>query len=259
MGLSKYFSTSVYALIIVLALSGARFVSINHEKPPLFISKQQSSVNFQNNFWEYFSLGQKRLASSIMWISTILESDIDHYKKRDLNSWMFLRFNTISFLEPKFYENYAFGGVYLSIIKDDLPGASIIYDKGLSYYPEIQNMEKAFPIYKKLVTFKNISPIVISTFARLEKNNGSAEDAYKILTERYNMINDKQSIVARKTYEQIYSIKAEIDLDCLNSEKIKNKPCSTADQGGVAYILKNKTYYAAKSWKPFQVKKKGLK
>lgn len=274
MGLSKYFSTTVYIVIAGLALSGARLVSKNQEKPALFVTKQQSTLNLQNNFWQYFHLGQKRLASSLIWISTILESDVDHYKNKDLNSWMFLRFNTISFLEPKFYENYAFGGVYLSIVKDDLPGASVIYDKGLSIYPndysllkdagfhyyfEVGDYKKALPIYKKLVQINLPSPQIVSTLARLESNIGKKEDALNLLRDRYQQLNDKNSIIALKTYSSMYSLKAELDLECLNSTDSISKTCSLVDLDGERYILAQGKYKAVKDWIPFRIKTKKKK
>lgn len=274
MRFSKYFNNSIHILIILLALSGTFFISANNEKPALFISKQQSSLNIQNSFWQYFSLGQKRLASSLIWIATILESDHDHYKNRDLNSWMFLRFNTISFLEPKFYENYAFGGVYLSIVKDDLPGASIIYDKGLRYYPndfsllrdagfhyyfEVGNFEKSFPIYKKLTQFKKASAGIISTLARLEANIGQKDDAFNLLKDRYEQIEDKESAIAQKIYSNMYSLKAEMDLDCLNANLSGGRNCLRTDLDGISYVFKSGKYVAVKEWIPLRIKTRNKK
>jgi tetratricopeptide (TPR) repeat protein len=250
-------------------LSGARYFSKLQEKPMIFISKQQNSLNFQNKFWDFFNLGQKRFASSLVWIATILESDHDHYKGHDLNSWMFLRFNTISYLDPNFYENYSFGGVYLSIIKDDLSGASIIYDKGLIRYPhdfqllndagfhyyfELGDFSKAYPIYKKLAKFEKSSPIIISSLARLEANDGNLSDALTILEMRYEKLKDKNSVVGNKIWENMYAIRAEIDLTCLNSKNVMKNNCLTKDLSGNKYILKENIFQSSKAWVPFRVK-----
>ena len=136
MKISKHFKDTTLLLIVMLGLSLSYVISKKSSKPIYFINKQKSSLNIHQVFWEYFHLGNKRFLSSIYWIATILESDQEHYKQRDLNSWMFLRFKTISFLEPLFYLNYTFGGQYLSIIKDDLEGASQLYDLGLKYFPD---------------------------------------------------------------------------------------------------------------------------
>jgi len=77
-------------------LAGAYAVNVHNEKPMMYISKQDQTINFDSTLYRYFNLGLKRLLSSTLWVSTIIESDIEHYKQKDLNSWMYLRFNIIS-------------------------------------------------------------------------------------------------------------------------------------------------------------------
>lgn len=262
--------TLVSIFFIIAFLSGSIYFKSLADKPLLVVSKQDSTLNLDYKIWEFFNIGQKRLISSLMWISTILESDVDHYKKRDLNSWMFIRFQTISMLEPMFYENYAFGGPYLSIVKDDLPGASIIYDKGLSLYPndfsllrdagfhyyfELGDYDKSYPIYRKLRSFKNVSPSMIATMARLESHEGRLKDAFEILLTRYNTIEDKNSAIAKKIFYYLYSIKSEMDLECLNTKDSKEK-CEQIDLEGNPYIFENNIYRASKPWTPFRTKRK---
>lgn len=265
MKLSKSLSSYFYALVIILSLSGAFFISKNNEKPPVFVTAQQSAININENFWLYFNLGQKRLISSIYWIATILDGDVDHYKAHDLNSWMFIRFDTISLLEPNFYENYNFGGPYLSIIKDDLAGADIIYDKGLKKYPddyslllnsgfhyyfERKNLSKAYPILNKLRSHRKTPPYVISALARIESQRGNFEDSFTILTD-YQTHFERDSMIWEKINEQRYSVKAERDLKCLNSSL---KGCSKTDLDGIPYLIKNGKYEASKVWTPYRPK-----
>lgn len=262
---SKYFSNAPLYLIAVASLISSYFISQKFEKPTLFITKQQSSFNLDNKFWSAFHLGQKRLISSLYWVATILESDHDHYKGKDLNSWMFLRFNTISILEPKFYETYAFGGPYLSIVKDDLSGASIIYDKGLEQYPddykllrdagfhyyfETEDLKKARIIYNKLSLHPKTNPLIISSLARLETESGNKEFAYKILSSKYEEIKHKPNFLTAALEKNLYALKAEIDLECLNA---KSSGCSMVDFEGRAYLSRNGHYQAQKEWKPFRV------
>lgn len=259
MKLSKSLSSFFYVLIVVLILSSAYSVSRKNEKPAIFVSNQQSIININENFWLYLNLGQKRLISSLYWIATILDSDVDHYKNRDLNSWMFIRFNTISLIDPKFYENYSFGGPYLSIIKDDLNGADIIYSKGLINYPddysillnsgfhyyfEQRNPAKAYPIWTKLKNLKKTPQYVISAIARIESERGNLNDSFLILKE-YQSRFPKNSLIWNKVNEQLYSVKAEIDLECLN-KKLEN--CSTTDWDGTPYVLLNGVFKASKKW-----------
>ena len=266
MKLSKYLNHTIALTFILLGLSGAYWVSLQSEKPTLFITKQQSSINIDNKLFSFFDLGQKRLYSSLLWIATILESDHDHYKGRDLNSWMYLRFLSISNLEPNFLKTYTFGGPYLSIIKDDLEGASIIYDKGLSIYPdefellnnaafhyqfEKKDHTKSYEIYKKLNTFPNIGMTIVSQYARLESESGNLSAAFKLLTNIYEKQEDKKSFLAEKIRTFLYAIKAEEDLKCLNS---KQKNCLIVDLNQEPYVKKNGVYYALTSWVPYKVK-----
>jgi hypothetical protein len=275
MSISKYLKPYIELFLAAIFLISSFLVGSRFEKPSIFINKQSSSLNIDNKFLANFNLGLKRLISSTLWVSTILESDHDHYKNRDLNSWMFLRFNTMSNLDPHFYEVYAFGGPYLSIIKDDLAGASIIYDKGLQQYPddfsllrdagfhyyfEVADDEKAFPIYNKLKLQPKASIHMVSTLARLNTGKGRLEDAYALLAEQYIKIENKDSAIAKKIKSYLYSIKAEIDTECLNkSTEQERSKCSDKDVEGNSYVFDGFKYKSIKEWTPFRVKRNKVK
>lgn len=258
-----------YSAVVVasglLLISSVVITTIS--KPPIVISKQEATWNLNNQMLRRFNLGYKRLASSFLWISTILESDIDHYKKRDLNSWMFLRFNSISELEPRFYENYAFGGPYLSIVKDDLSGAGIIYDKGLKEFPEdyyllkdagfhyhfeVGDYAKSYKIFSKLKQNPRTNPMIVSSLARLETERGNLQVAFELLSAQLQALGDQNSFLANKIKMDLYAIKAEIDLNCLN-QGLNN--CSKEDFYQKAYLNSKGKYFAAISWTPFRIKK----
>lgn len=259
--LRKYYIIAFALVLFFLAF----IINQNLYRPNVVLSKQDETWNLNNEMILKFNLGFKRLVSSFLWISTVLESDIDHYKNKDLNSWMFLRFNTISVLEPKFYENYALGGPYLSIVKDDLTGASIIYDKGLKLFPddfyllrdagfhyhfEMGDYSKSFEIYSKLRHHKQANPVIISNLARLETERGNLAVAFDLLLDQLNSIQDKESFLAKKVRSHLYSVKAEIDLNCLN-KKLKN--CSEKDFYGNNYLIKNTIYFAAHEWQLYRI------
>ena len=264
----KKYSLLVSAIfLLVVAFS----INQNLNKPLLVLSKQNETWNLNDEIILKFNLGFKRLTSSLMWVSTILESDIEHYNKKDLNSWMFLRFNTISKLEPRFYENYAFGGLYLSIIKDDISGASIIYNKGLGIFPndyallrdaafhfhfEANDYERSYQIYSKLITHPSAPTIVLSSLARLEKDRGNPDAAFNILFSKLGQIKDQNSFLALKIKDYLYAITAEKDLNCLNNKTLPTSTCSYRDFENALYLKKGDTYYASKNWIPFVVKKK---
>ncbi len=266
----KFFPKVLPYFLSASLLGAAYLVNAKYEKPLMFISKQDQSLNFNSSFFTYFNLGLKRLISSTLWVSTILESDIEHYKKADLNSWMFLRFNTISILEPNFYEDYSFGGVYLSIIKDDIPGATVIYNKGLQIYPddysllkdaafhfhfEARDYERSYQIHSKLIKHPKVTAVVLSNLARMENERGNPEIAFQLLSTKLSQLKDQKSFFATKIKEQLYSLKAEIDLECLNRNKGN---CAYYDYNNRPYLKKNDTYYAEKPWTPLKIKRKPL-
>lgn len=258
---------NIYTFCIALIFLGvASSVSQHIHKPSITISKQEDSWHLNTEMIQKFHLGFKRLQSSVIWISTIIESDVEHYKKRDLNSWMFLRFSTISVLEPRFYENYSFGGIYLSVVKDDLEGASVIYQKGLAQYPndfkllrdssyhffyEAKNFDKAYEISQKIKHLYPEKKYLLGMITKLEAENGRLEDALKGL-DHYQLDYPVGNIIGDKIFKSRYALKAEIDLNCLNV--LKGNNCSRVDLNNDFYIKTSSGYFAQQKWEPYRRK-----
>ncbi len=236
--------------------------------PVIQISKEEFNANFDQDLINIFSIGQKRLLSNTLWIHTMLEGDIE--KVQDGNSWMYHRFKLISTLEPLFYENYVYGGVYLSIIKDDVEGAADIYELGLKSYKndfwlnynsafndyfELQKKESALIKYKVALQSplaKVYAKHLPSLVSRIQAETGGLEEAYMLLLSHYN--NTPEGNLKSKLRENLYGLKAEIDLDCLNN---KEGHCSTVDLNGNPYLLINEKYEAQKKWTKFRTRKRG--
>jgi len=183
---------------------------------------------------------------------------------------MFLRFKTISILDPQFYENYLYGGRYLSIIKDDPIGAKEIYEKGLSlfpnqfwlnfnaafnYYFELNDILNALKLYQRIQhseIAKRRAPYLPSLVAKLMmENKRDLHTALKVMTTAYNDA-PEGSPTKERFKNSLYSIHAEIDLHCLNQ---KNTSCKKIDFFGNPYILLNGLYKAQYQWKKFGIKK----
>lgn len=238
------------------------------QKPILNVSKQESALNLATEIYQYFTFGQRRISADILWIQTLLESDLEHYKQKDLNSWMFHRFHNISILDPKFIHNYWFGGQYLSVIKDDDLGAEKIYTKGLSLYPddvhlnfylgahyinELDEPAKAIPLYEKVIASGRAPFYLPSLVARLKAGEGGLQESFQIIKDLYES-SPKDSPLRERYYNQLYAIKAEIDLNCLNKDKSN---CNIKDLNGNNYYKEENIYKASIEWKPFRVKKQG--
>lgn len=240
--------------------------------PLIQVSEQERQLNFDKDILNALSLGQQRLLSSVLWVQTLMDGDLEHYKGKDLNSWMYLRFDTITELDPKFYEAYAWGGIYLSIIKDDILGAAKLYEKGLQFYPddvslnfnsgfnyffEMGEVTKAISHFEKVLSNeegRKSYPRLLGLVERMKQETGTPY--YEILSNLDNRL--KQTTDKRiRTYltNTMYAVKATADLECLNSER--EKQCSKVDLYGKEYLKnQNGNYQAQKEFKPFKIFRK---
>lgn len=233
-------------------------------RPEIVVSKQESAVNIDTLFLKLFSSGNKRLIADLLWIQTLIESDLENYRGNPLNNWMYLRFKNISELDPLFYENYLYGGQYLSIIKDDPEAAVLIMEKGLSYYPDdyALNFNQGFNYYfelgdneKGLRHFEKIkdhpyAPFFLTSLVIKLKHEVEQDPVLtlRLLSETYNNTNDR--VLRKKLASDIYAIKATIDLACLNGNKTG---CDRVDAEGRPYVFSNGTYRASKDYIPYKI------
>lgn len=263
----KYLFSSSNLLLIfgILLLGLGGWINLKNEKPVLELSKQETALNINNDILVFMSAGNKRLLTDLLWVQTLLESDTDHYKKKDLNNWLFLRFNSIATLDPNFYENYLFGGRYLAIIKDDLEGAEIIYEKGLKHYPddfslnygagflnyfEIGNFEKGLEYLTKVENHPRSPVFIKSIINKLKLETGvPLEEIFQLVKFDYETTTDET--LKNKLRNDLYRIKAEIDLECLNG---RGTNCNTIDIFGNPYILKNNRYESKIEFKSYRIR-----
>ena len=241
------------------------------QKPILALTKQQSATNFQSSFLKIFNFGQKRLISSFIWVNTLIESDLEHYNNKDLNSWMFHRFKSIIEIDPEFYKAYLYGGQYLSVIKDDAVGAEYLYKKGIEKFPEdfwlrfyagfhylneIGDLDAAYEQYYKIKDHpitKQQFPYLPGLISRIKAEQNQLETAYELIEMAYHEASEGTPLKARYK-ESLYSIRSMIDLNCLNSKKDN---CRRDDYYGNKYILDaNGEFKAAIKWAPFKLYKK---
>ncbi|MGK0368057.1 MAG: tetratricopeptide (TPR) repeat protein [Thermoproteota archaeon] len=217
---TKFFSVT---LLLFAIYANKYFI-----KPIFKPNKEKTVYNIKSSYLRTISFGYRRLFSDILWIKTLLESDLDHYKSKDLNSWMFLRFKNIITLDPHFYYPYLFGSVYLSIVKDDISGASYILERGLKKYPldyninyfggfhyyfEAKDYEKANHVYDHMIkVFPKKVPQSIKNLRvkSLQKINQNAL-ALSLLLENYNQLTvDQSPILKKKLKEKITNLRKKI-------------------------------------------------
>lgn len=257
-------------ILIILSL-GFLILSISvgkiSKKPAFYVNKQDSAINLNYKLLSIFSLGQKRLITNLMWISTLLESDTEHYQEKDLNNWMYLRFKAITSLDPNFIRAYQFGGKYLLIIKDDLDGASVLLNDGLARFPddyqlhfdlaflyafEIYDYVKAHKHYVKIMNYPQAPKYLPSLLTKLNfEVTNDLPTTFNVISEMYKNEPDG-SLLKEKFQQDLYSIKAEIDIECLN---LKNIGCEKLDFMGNPYIKINNQFTTQKKFVPYRLKK----
>ena len=246
---------------LCLTLSG---MMVPKAKPAIQVSKQESASTLSAALLNFFDLGIKRVYTDILWIQTLLESDLEHYKGNDGNSWMFHRFYTIAILDPKFIENYWYGGQYLSVIKDDEIGAQILFEKGLEIYPndtyllyytgshyllELNDKKNALKYYEKIFDHPKTPEHIRALVSRLKAEEGYLQESFQLMKRLYGQAPKGSSL--KKAYrDRLYAIKAEIDLKCLN---MQGNNCDRTDLKGQLYIKKNGVYKSQIKWEKLRI------
>jgi hypothetical protein len=242
------------------------FMQANLKKPVIIIPKQDSVITLNTTFLKLMAIGHRRMISDFVWIQTLLESDLEHYKKNDLNNWMYLRFNQISELDPFFYENYLYGGLYLSVVKDDPETGIKIFEKGIIYYPEdfkirfnlgftqyfdLGNFKAGLENLQRIENSPKLSIPMRSVIAKLKLETTLDYDlAFSMVKQHYE--NTTDSNIREKLFSDLYSIKAERDLNCLN--ELKSSQCERFDLDGRPYLSTKSGFVSRKPFKIFRVK-----
>lgn len=239
-------------VIPLISLSCFSIALIFNQKvsyPIIQISKQDEAFNFKSETLSILSVGFKRLISDIMWIQTLMDSDLEHYKKKDLNSWLYLRFSTIAYLDPKFYENYYYGGQYLMVVKDDSIGAEDLFLKGLKVFPtdvdlnwqmgflygiERKEPQSALPFFDAIKFNPKRPKFFDSLYTKFSANISGAKEAYEFAFEAWQKLPPGDGVRLRLE-KQLYTLKALMDIECLNAG---NVGCKTRDFYGAPYIKK---------------------
>lgn len=251
----------LYFLCLIMAYSLTLFLK---SSPPLTkINNEVSSIKFEPTALTYLTLGHERFFSKIIWIKTLIQSDTS----RDFqnNSWMYYNFKSIKLLDPFFRSNYVFGSLYLSVVKSDIHGASELYKDGINVYPkdfhlnyygaihflfEMQNSQTALELFNNIRNHPQAPYYLDSIIARIHAGNSDLTVAFELISDLYKK--EKNDKLKQNFFDSLYSIKAEIDLNCLNSG---SSTCNKFDLEQKEYLLRDGKYYAQKKWKSFRINK----
>lgn len=194
-----------FIIFLVLVFNNILFKSLTISRPE--VSPAENAYNLDGRFLYYMALGNQRMLSGLLWVKTLLEGDTEKFNHTQgyEHSWMFYHFDAIAVLDPHFYENYLYGGIYLSIIKDDVIGAKKIYDKGLdiffddffllinagfNYFYELGDSDRGIQLYERALSdrdnyLKNF-PILPSLVTGLKtKKKSHLEEKFLLIKSQY--------------------------------------------------------------------------
>ena len=129
----------------------------------------------------------------------------------------------------------------------------LLFNSAFLYAFEIGNYSRARELYKKLATINKAPAYIKSLIAKLDfETDRNLDLAFYVVTDLLKSTPTNSSLYLR-LQSDLYAIKAEKDLECLNA---KNKNCDTIDYSGEAYIYKNGKFESLKEFTPYQLHKK---
>jgi tetratricopeptide (TPR) repeat protein len=137
---------------------------------------------------EYFSFGYQMAIADQLWIRSI--QDFDYCENLiaknhcEGNGWLADMLDTLTSLAPDYLIAYKAGGLALTVIVSDYPGASRIFDKGVAIFPKDLNLLYR-AAYHAMIEEKN-NEKAARIFVQAAQNGGNAwfySLATRLLTE----------------------------------------------------------------------------
>lgn len=156
-------------------------------------------------------LGTRLLVADVLWLDAMIKSDIE--KEKVSFSEFYRAFKSIVALDPDNLYAYWVGGLYLSVIKDDIKGATAILRDGVQYLESNPDAAKSWPSawqlpftlgynlifeeqefeagaawIRKASEFPNIPGYVRDLGKRVSTEQGVLEVASRVLTDLYRRV-----------------------------------------------------------------------
>jgi hypothetical protein len=180
---------------------------------------------------KFFALGYDELLADTLWLRTI--QDFDFCENRTSpklkpteyqckQGWVFHMIEAITELAPNFREPYYSGAMMLTVVVNDIDGASKIFDKGVAKFPEDGHLIFT-AAYQALIEEKNnakasallvraghlgLPPWVFSLAARLQEREGQLQLSKSILEDAYN--SRPEGYGAERIKQRLDEVNAEI-------------------------------------------------
>lgn len=150
-------------------------------------------------------LGVRLVVADLIWIDTLIKSDIN--REAEAFTSVYRAFKVITTLDPDNLLAYYVAGMYLSVIKDDIKGASAILHEGVEWMDthryvwknawripfslgynliyEEQNVEEGGGFIRKAAELPNAPDIAKALARRVSTEQGRLEIAARVLNDVY--------------------------------------------------------------------------
>jgi hypothetical protein len=169
-------------------------------------------------YLEFFSFGYQMPVADSLWLRAI--QDFDYCEKKNGenecigNGWLSRTLDAVTNLAPDYLIAYRAGGLALTIVISDYPGASKIFDKGVKLFPNDRKLLYS-AAYHAMIEEKNYEKAGY-LFAQAARN-GAPDWAYSLAVSLYTKAGRNE--LGQKLYQELYQ--TEIDEKIL--ERIKSK------------------------------------
>lgn len=172
---------------------------------------------------EHFSFGFNEVLADTLWIRAIQDFD---YCDQEIakhqciqDSWLYRMLDAVTDLSPHFRMAYAAGGLALTVIISDIPGATKIFEKGVQQFPhdwpllyraayqylyEVKDKKRAAELLIQAGE-NGAPPWVFSLAGRLYSDSGELELAEKLLQEMKDA--QQSELLIQRLEDKIASIK----------------------------------------------------
>lgn len=194
-------------LLLVIALTGKlatekklSAASLNVRSTPIQIAL------FQSRSLKKFSLGFSNVLAGAMWIRLVQKADTQPIRKGEV-SWEYSQLDAITALDPNFEEAYSFGGIALSVFRQDKTGARMLLEKWVRHRPNYWRAHYmlGYHLYYELGNFSRGSkellmaagmahaPSYLNALGiRLLSETGALAQALKMSIELFPLVKDRE-------------------------------------------------------------------
>lgn len=187
---------TIVSLLISIVLIAASLIG----RPLSFVEKR-ALISPPPNV-EYFSFGYQMSIADSLWIRALQDFDYcENVLGKNLcegNGWLAKMLDSITNLAPDYQLVYRTGGLALTILVSDYPGASKIFDKGVKIFPNDQQLLYRAGYHAMFEEKNNEKAAGLFTAAA---KNGAPEWLYSLAVRLYSDGGRKE--LALKLYEQL--------------------------------------------------------